>query len=129
MNAKLNELTLKETELFNYWRGNIPEANTELNDLQREKINAVYMSYGKAYIGKVNFYDNERESLTVDNVFTEYSGDKVYNFSADFIIPVEDNMLAEMIIEWNSKLPTSLSLISKITNRIAEIGGVNLIWS
>ena len=129
MNAKLNELTLKETELFNYWRGNIPEANTELNDLQREKINAVYMSYGKAYIGKVNFYDNERESLTVDNVFTEYSGDKVYNFCADYIIPIADNILAEMIIDWNGKLHISLNLISKITNRVTELGGVNLIWS
>jgi len=129
MSAKIEELTHKENELYKYWGGHIPEANTELNNLQRDKINAVFMENGAAYIGKINFYDNERENLAPGNVFNAYTGEKVYNFGADFVIPVIDNALAEMIVEWNRGLPTSLSLINKITNRISELGGANLIWT
>ena len=100
-----------------------------MNDLQREKINAIYEKYGTAYIGKVNFYDDERTNLTATGVFTEYKGQLVYNFGASFVIPEIDNVLAEMIIAWNSKYPTSLTPIEKIVNRVVQLGGVNLIWS
>jgi len=129
MNEKLKELNEKENALFSYWGGQIPEANGDLNDLQREKINAVYTEHGLAYIGKINFHGNGRESLTPENVFKAYNGEMVYNFDADFVIPSTDPKLAEMIVEWNSKNRTTLNLIEKITERIIELGGLNLMWS
>lgn len=127
---KISEITVRENNLFRSYCGNIPEANTEMNNLQREKITAVYEINGSAYIGKINYYDAERESLSTEAVFIEYTGQTVYNFEADFIIPNVDIELAEMIVQWNTGgLPASLDLITKITERIDKIGGLNLLWS
>jgi hypothetical protein len=127
MSAILKELNHKENELFKYWGGHIPEANGELNDLQREKINAVYKEHGAAYLGKINFDENERESMMLENVFKTYAGEMVYNFDADYVIPTINLNLAEMIVEFNKK--SSLGLIDKIHNLIDESGGAYLIWS
>jgi hypothetical protein len=125
----MEELNNQETELYRFYRGHIPEANSELNDLQQEKIAAIYEKHGKAYIGKINHYDDERTALTADTVFVEYTGQKVYNFEADFVVPAADSGLAELIVQWNKGFPTSLELISKITGQINRIGGANLMWS
>jgi len=130
MSDKLRGIVERENALYKRWGGNIPEANAELNDLQREKINAFYSESGTVYIGKINFYDDERKALKAEKVFTLHNGGEVYNFAADYIIPVPDNNLAEMIVEWNSDgVPNSLKLIEKITQRIDEIGGIHLMWS
>lgn len=130
MTTKITEITMRENELLRAYRGNIPEASDDWNNLQREKIAAVFEMSGKAYIGKVNLYGDEREVLSGDAVFVEYSGEIVYNFDADFIVPAADSVLAEMIVQWNTEgLPKTLNLIGKITNRIDEIGGINLMWS
>ena len=128
--AKITALLQRETDLFSRHGGRIPEANEELNSLQRDKINAVYECHGKAYIGKKNHYGTERENLTVDSVFTEYTGQMVYNFGADYVVPAEDKELANLVLQWNTGGQTaSPSFINKITNRIGELGGVNLVWS
>lgn len=132
MTATLDDITQRENTLIRSFRGVpcIPEANDDLNDLQREKINAIYEVNGKAYIGKVNFYGAERERLTPDSVFVDYTGQMVHNFEADFVVPAIDNTLAEMIVQWNTGgLPTSLMLIERITGRVDKLSGVNLIWS
>lgn len=130
MTTKITEITMRENELLRAYRGNIPEASDDWNNLQREKIAAVFEMSGKAYIGKVNHYGDEREVLSGDAVIVEYSGEIVYNFDADFIVPAADSVLAEMIVQWNTEgLPKTLNLIGKITNRIDEIGGINLMWS
>jgi hypothetical protein len=129
MSEKLEELNKNENALFVYWGGQIPEANDELNDLQREKISVFYEEHGMAYIGKINFNGDERETPSLENVFKKYNGEMVYNFGADFIILTDDPALAGMIVEWNSKPPTPVKLIDNIFERINELGGVNLIWS
>lgn len=130
MNEKIRGLIERENTLYRSWAGSIPEANTELNNLQREKINAFYLDSGTAYIGKINYHGDERKNSAVENVLTLYTGDIIYNFGVDYIIPTMDNNLAIMIVEWNSTgLPTNLSLIDKITHRIKEIGGLQLTWS
>jgi hypothetical protein len=130
MTENLTELIKRENALFQSCGGRIPEANSELNDLQRAKISAVRDRYGKAYIGCVNHYGDERVALTADTVFTEYNGQMVYNFGADYIVPVADRELAEMIVLWNGDGATKLPyLIKRITDRIETIGGHNLLWS
>jgi len=129
MTAELRNVFERENALFISWGGNIPEANSELNDLQREKINAIFTQNSTAYIGQINFNGKERENLSADNVFTEYRGEKVDNFGAAYVVPAMDNALAEMIIEWNNKKPLRPNLADKIMKRIVKIGGAYLYWS
>ena len=130
MTNKITEITERENKLFNSYDGNIPEANENLNNLQREKIAAVYENNGKAYIGKINYYDTSRENSTENTVFIEYTGQKVYNFDADFVVPVADDKLAEMIVQWNSGVQSlKANLIKSIFKRVDNIGGLNLTWS
>ncbi len=130
MTERIAQITAQETDILCFFNGRIPEANAELNDLQRQKIAAVYESGGRAFIGKVNHYGDGRETLSEDDIFTGYTGQMVYNFEADFVVPAEDRLLAELIVQWNADgLPASLELISKITNRVDEIGGANILWS
>ena len=124
----INSLMEQENTLYRLWGGHIPEANTELNNLQREKINAVYAEHGKAYIGKINLYGAERESLSANSVFTEYTMQTIYNFGADFVVPIGDRELAEMIVQWNGTSP-SAGLVSQIHERVEELGGLNLRWA
>lgn len=129
MTERIAEITEQETEIICRFNGKIPEANTELNDLQRKKIAAVYESNGRAFIGKLNHYDEDRKKLSTDGLFTSYIGQTVYNFDADFVVPVEDRVLAKLIVKWNDGWPLSLKLISRITERVDDLGGANLLWS
>jgi beta-xylosidase len=124
------EIIQRENALYKAYQCNIPEACGEWNDLQSEKIEVAFNHYGKVFIGKINFYGDEHQNLTVEKIFVEYTGGTVYNFAAAFVIPAEDAELAEMIVKWNKNgLPTSLELIEKITARIEALGGMNLTWT
>jgi len=129
MTAKMQELIKRENEHFRSCGGYMLEADEKWNNIQREKIAAVYKINGKAYLGKINHHGENRKSLTVSDIFVEYTGQKVYNFDADFIVPTADNELAEMIIQWNAaKPPLSLKLIKKMQNIVEKIGGTSLKW-
>lgn len=128
----LSDLIQRENELFCSYGGHITEADERWNALQRSKIAAFYEINLNAYIGKINRYGAERDTLTIDTVFSEYTGQRVYNFDANFIVPTADHELAEMIVSWNSKnnaQPTNPNLVDKINKRIEEIGGLILLWS
>ena len=130
MSDKITEITERENKLFNSYNGNIPEATEDWNNLQREKIAAICENHGKAYIGKINYYGEIRKNLTEDTMFIEYTGQMVYNFEADFVVPVLDAKLAEMIVKWNDKIQAhSANLVKSIFKRIDKIGGINLTWS
>ena len=130
MTVKMEKVINRENDYFCLRGGQILEADEQWNNIQREKIAAVYEYNSKAYIGKINFYGDERNNLTENMVFKEYTGQKVYNFGADFIVPVADGKLAEMIVQWNSEIQSlKANLIKSIFNRIDKIGGLNLTWS
>jgi|GEM_PF-611132 len=126
--AGLKEINERENDLFRAYNCNIPEACDDLNNLQREKIEAIFKHHGTAFLGKVNFYGDERENLAPDRVFTKHDGGLVYNFAASFVIPCEDAELAEMVMKWN-KNSASADIIDKITERVEVLGGANLTWS
>jgi hypothetical protein len=128
--TKMEEITQCENALIRSFGGvpGIPEANGDLNDLQRGKIKAVYESAGKAYLGKVNYHGIERESLTSGTVLTEFTGQKVCNFQADYVVPDIDGELVDLIIQWNND-NSKIGLVGRIYGRIEQIGGVNLLWS
>jgi len=130
MTNNLIELNNRENALLRSFYGRIPEANTELNDIQRDKIKAVYENNGSAHVGKITRRGTELEALSLKTVFSEYRGQLIYNFDADFVVPQVDDALAEMIVEWNvGKQKMSPQLFKKIYNRIEALGGANLLWS
>ena len=130
MNPKLDEINKRENKHIARCGGvlSVLETDDILNDLQREKICAIYEAHGKAYMGKVNYHGVEHKALTQETAYTEYTGQEVYNFDADYVVPVKDAGLAEMIVGWNADGPTA-GLIDRIFNRIEEIGGIYLHWS
>ena len=131
MMEKINELTQRENNLLRRYYGRIPEANDEFNNLQRELIAAVYENGGKAYVGKITYYGSERGLLSENTVFTEYTGQMIYNFGADFVVPAADNDLAKMIVELNTGSDQSIRwrLLKRIYNKIESLGGKSLLWS
>jgi hypothetical protein len=127
---KWAEIISREAALYQKHHGKIPEANEELNELQREKTAAIYGRHNRTYIGQINFTGLARENLDAGSIYTEYTGQLVRNFGAAFVVPNEDKELAELIVGWNAcEPPLPLELLTKITDRVEAIGGVNLIWS
>lgn len=107
------------------------EADGTYNDLNREQIAAFKMQHGTAFLGNINFYDEQRQRVIAgeESVYEEYTGQLVYNFGCSFCTPSADEKLEEMIVAWNGGcLPKSLKDIAKITNRIDAIGGLNFLW-
>jgi len=115
---------------------NLLEADNEYNDMNREVISAFKEHHGKAFLGKNNYYDDERTAVAngEKSPYEVYIGQKIYNFGCDFCVPFEDAELQEMIRRWNGFTGTSGTVPSKsnagtIIDRVLEIGGINLIWS
>jgi len=111
----------KENVTFANFNGHLTEANNGWNSIQQEKIKAVLNDYGSAFLGKINRYNPD------DSKYTEYTGQNVYNFSCDFVVPNKDEELLFLIDEWNKG--GKGYVIDKIFDRIKVLGGVNLIWA
>ena len=131
----LSRLRKKATEyvLTQGGYGNIREADETYNDINREQLAALVKLHGKIYLGKRNIWDRtERQEIMngTRSVYTEYTGGLIRNFACDFAVPVKDELLEEMIREWNSDetLPKKWSDASKATDRVEEIGGINFVW-
>lgn len=110
-----------------YWE--VKEWDTWLNKFQRAKIRAFKREKGNAYLGKINYYDDERHKpIELKN----YKRGRIYNYEFSFIIPVDDKKLKELIYERDNSEYTGTKedyeKITKITNRIYELGGLHLTW-
>ena len=108
------------------------ESDGTYNDYNREIIKFFRMRYGKAYLGSINFYGENRDGVVKCkfSVYEEYTGQDVHNFACTFVVPEKDEQLQEMIRIWNRpmQLPAEKADIEKITDRIEKIGGLHLIW-
>lgn len=108
------------------------EADAVNNDLNREEIAAVKQIYGTAYLVEVNYFDQKRERILAgeESIFEEVTDAPIYNFDGSFCVPVKDPELERMILAWNgdNRLPKSGADIDKIQDRVAAIGGINLVW-
>ena len=111
----------------------VMESDSYLNDANRAMIKAYKAEHGAAFLGKTNFYDVDRIAVAngTKSPFEKYTGGKIYNFGCDYVIPVEDEELAAMIREYNTdeSYPNAYKLVTKITNRIDQLGGEHTIWS
>lgn len=114
-----------------YWE--LGEADSTNNDWNREEIAAMRQIYGTVYMVDVNYYGEKREKILTgaESVFEEVTDALVYNFAGSFCVPTKDKQLEELILNWNRSdgLPKASSDVSKIQNRVAAIGGIEMIWS
>lgn len=112
--------------------GELREADDTYNDLNRELIRAFKLRHGKAYMGDVNFYGDDRKLVVQGkkSVYTEVMDQEIYNFGCSFVVPVDDRELNWMIQGWNSddRLPKKVEDVQKITERVDKLGGIHLIW-
>lgn len=107
------------------------EADNTNNDFNRETITAMKQIYGQVYLGSINYYGKQREQICAgtESVYEEYTGQQIFNFYCSFAVPVKDELLEEMIRNWNrgdgSRKPKS---VEQIFERISELGGEHFIW-
>lgn len=112
------------------------ESDRTINDGNREQIAAFKREHGAAWLGNINFYDEQRKQIAsgTESVYEEYTGQMVYNFGCAFCVPVPDETLSNLIREWNSDYKPGISKsvwsqIDAITKRIDDLGGIHLIWT
>lgn len=110
----------------------IRESDDTYNDSNRDLIEAYKEKYGSAFLGSINFYGDRRESVVSGekSVYEEYTGQPVYNFGCDFVVPTKDEKLEALVRDWNSGKSryNGVSVIDTIMDRIQELGGSNLLW-
>lgn len=108
------------------------EADEVNNDLNREDIAAMRQIYGTVYLVDVNYHGEKREKILAgeESIFEEVTDAPVCNFAGSFCVPGKDPELEKLILAWNGdeRLPKKGSDVDKIQDRVAAIGGINLIW-
>lgn len=87
--TKLEKLIKEQQDYANRMGGlyELREADETYNDLNRKQIAAFYEQYGSAYLGSINYYDEQRERILAgtESIFKEYTtGQMVYNFGCAF---------------------------------------------
>ena len=137
MNAqeKIDQLMKAEMEHIRSVGGilNLPEADSVLNDLNREKLKALKELHGHLYLGRINIHDTAQRLRVVEgteDVYEEMLDQPLYNFCCDFAVPVKDKILSDLIRAWNARFTIpGMKDAQKITERVEQLGGVNLIWT
>ena len=88
--------------------------------------------YGIVYLVDVNYYGEKRARILAgeESIFEEVTDGPVYNFAGTFCVPKKDPELEWMILAWNGddRLPKKGADVNKMQNRVAAIGGINLVW-
>jgi|Deesub1362A_J573_1020465.scaffolds.fasta_scaffold00107_98 hypothetical protein len=118
----LKEIRQKENEIFvNAWREGefFPtEFDTELNEIQRQKIRILKEKWGKIYGVRIN-----------EGVPVERLKGKVLNFSCDAVIPCYSEELVRLIERYRkADFPRAQKMITEIHDHIDKLGGELLYW-
>lgn len=104
------------------------EADEELNDANRRVILACWSEHGAAWLGKVNYYDGDHQGL-----WPWVPGEMVYNFGAEFVLPVASEEVAMLIGRYRNtpmgRCGEWAELLGEIGQAIKRAGGVMLCWS
>ena len=110
------------------WLG-LREADDENNNLSRDIIKAFKEENEHCYMGKITLDGQKRRDIIDGKIscYEEYTGQRIYNFGCDFIIPEADDKLTQMIKEWNTDW--KLNQLEEIQKRIDELQGIYIIWS
>lgn len=106
------------------------EADRRLNDASRALVASVAAECGEAWLGEINLYGAERHGG--HPVMWKWDGCTVLNFSCAFVAPRYDAELVRLIRErddapWSAS--ADVARVDAIRARVAEIGGLDLIWT
>ena len=96
------------------------EFDSGLNDLTRKKISCFLREHGQAWLGRIN------PGFDKGPILREHTGELVYNFSANFIVPTNDSELVQLIEKWRNK--SEIKVLDAIHLRIKQLGGDHLHW-
>ena len=110
----------------------LEEADDTYNDFNRAMIEAFKEDFGSAILGRINFCGEQHKAVISGerSVFEEYTGQKIYNFACDFVIPEKDDVLEGYIRNWNAGVyPKGVSLVELISERIKKLGGIQFLWT
>ena len=94
----------------------IKEADSFINNNNREQISAFRRENQSAFLVNVN----------KGEIFTEYTGQKIYNFACDAVIPSPDPELKSLIESWREIW--NMETLHSITSRIEQLNGIAFIW-
>lgn len=126
----LEKLIKEEDDFFIRYEG-CNKLDFRINAITMAKIKAFRKKYGHCWLGR--FYNCVCDRINPDINFDEFTGQKIYIHQYAFAIPVNDEILRDLIKEHNREHndPDTLfkERIHEIFNRIKEIGGINLIWA
>lgn len=134
MSRKLKEIKKKQNAYVANSGGilAIRESDDVYNDFNRELLIAFKEDFGSAFIGKINFYSEQRERVAsgVESVYTEYIRQPIYNFACDYVVPVKDDVLEQLVREWNNAggYMKGAHLVGAIHTRVEELGGLIFVW-
>jgi len=104
------------------------EADDTYNAFNIELLEAYRMIYPDAHIGRINHHGEQRVNLIEGkkSVYTKYTGQKVYNFDCDFVVPCADEELERLIIDWN--VCADALVVKHIMSRIEKLNGKSITW-
>ncbi len=127
---KLSKLEkASEDYLLRHWsNGGSCEFDGSINDVSRDKIDAMKDLHPEVFLGKINRYDDDKEK----DYLVPYTGQKVYNFEYAFAIPVKDKIVRKLLQAREISGMDGKWIMEngeQIISRVLEIGGVLLQWS
>jgi hypothetical protein len=106
--------------------GSVPEGKWDLNDSNRDVIQAMWKLHGTCWLGIINRYEE-------GPWIWEWDGGMVYNFGCAFVLPAYDAELERMLRERHQagyqRAPKDWKSCEAISERIQALGGHHFVWS
>lgn len=108
------------------------ESDFSINDISRAIIHAFAHLHSQCYLGSINLRDKERQNSNYQ--FVPYTGQKIYNFQYEFVIPDFNEELLQLVIEHNRPKEIydskkNIDRIQEMIKMIETLGGINLLWA
>lgn len=112
----------------------LKEGDEIFNKLTRRIIHAYAKIHPQAFLGDIHMYGTQRREFKDGNTsaMRKYHGEEVCDFGCDFLIPMRDETLDELLREYNSVWNNASlkgSLLTKVIARIYSLGGQLLQWT
>lgn len=103
------------------------EADERLNDASRAVVRACYEEHGAAWLGKINAYSGDCQSLW------QWQGEELCNFGADFVLPLPAEDVIRLVGAYRNaglgRAAEWAELIDRINEAVKRAGGTLLVWS
>ena len=130
----LEELySLESDYILRHWaNGGRSEFDMSINSISRAIIEKYNERHGNCFLGAINQHKFLEKGETATLI--KYSGQKVFNFEFDIVVPCFDKKLIDLLTEHNTPQDSfdsqkTFRLIEAITSKIQEIGGHQLFWA